>query len=168
MRKKHLTLWSIIMSIIFIASYTGMAYGEENPEGMMKKMMEAGKKNFLSSLERGEELYSDSSLGTNGLSCNSCHPRGGTAGGSVEMKHKGMIMKPKIPSLKGAAANFPAPRGPEQKVVTLKGMNNLCIKAFLIGEPLDENSQKASDLANHVSSFSIKAPLTPNGMMKYE
>ncbi len=168
MSKKNLITGSMIVMILFAGLYTGAVFGEEDQEEMMKKMIQMGKKNFQSSLENGEELYSDSSLGMTGLSCNSCHPRGGTAGGSVEMEHKGMIMKPRVPSLKGAAAHFPAPRGPEKKVVTLKGMNNLCIKAFLKGEPLDENSQKANDLANYVSSFSVEVPLTPDGKMIYE
>ncbi len=158
----------IVLCMLLFAGLNSSATAEDKPGDMMQKMMKMGKANFESSLENGEELYSDSSLGVTGLSCNSCHPRGGTAGGKAEMEYKGMIMRPKIPSLKGAAAHFPAPRGPERKVVSLKGMNNLCIKAFLKGKPMDENSQNATDLANFVSLFSTNVPLTPDGKMKYK
>lgn len=168
MDMKLLTFFVILSVILFLAPYKGSVFGEGSQEEMMKKMMETGRENFQQSLDNGKELYEDSSLGTTGLSCKSCHPKGETAGGRVEMEFKGKIMKPMIPSLKGAAAHFPAPRGPEQKVVTLKGMNNMCIKAFLKGKPLDENSQKANDLANYVSTFSVNVPLAPNGKMIYE
>ena len=163
--RKYFLLFVMAMILLSTGYMGSKAFGEEN---MMQKMMEMGKKNFQQSLDNGKELYEDSSLGTTGLTCKSCHPKGGTAGGRVEMTYKGKVMKPMIPILKGAAAHFPAPRGPERKVVTLKGMNNLCIKAFLKGNPLDENNNKANDLANYVSTFSVNVPLTPNGRMIYE
>jgi len=167
--KNRFTILTVVTFVMIAFVFNGSsAYGEDKAGDMMQKMMEMGNNNYAKSLEHGEELYSDASLGKTGLSCGSCHPRGGTAGGRAEMEYKGMIMKPKIPTLKGAAANFPAPRGPERKVVSLKGMNNLCIKAFLKGKPLDENSQKATDLASFVSTFSKDAPLTPHGNMKYK
>ena len=165
---KQRTIILIMSCLMLSAGLYSSAIAEDKPNEMMQKMMKMGKANFEKSLENGEELYGDSSLGTTGLTCTSCHPRGGTAGGRAEMEHKGMIMRPKIPTLKEAAASFPAPRGPEQKVVSLKGMNNLCIKSFLKGKPLDENSQDATDLANYVSTFGKNAPLTPNGKMKYK
>ncbi len=94
----------------------------EKVEAMMKMMMTMPPDNVAASIERGKKLYNNSSLGNNktGLSCNSCHPNGGTIGGTSEMEWKGMTMSPKIPTLKGAAAHFPAPRGPMKAVVTLK------------------------------------------------
>ncbi|MCK4550277.1 MAG: hypothetical protein KAU49_08895, partial [Candidatus Krumholzibacteria bacterium] len=32
---------------------------------------------------RGKELFADESLGTNGMSCNSCHAEGGTKAGKM-------------------------------------------------------------------------------------
>lgn len=39
-------------------------------------------------LRLGKALYNDTSLGTNGQSCNSCHPGGGTTGGEAHVAKK--------------------------------------------------------------------------------
>lgn len=104
------------------------------------------------SVKRGEKMYTDTKLGNNttGLTCNACHPNGNTTGGSVSV----MGMRMKIPTLKGAAAHFPAVKGPKKMVITLDMMNNMCITTFLKGKALDLGSQGAVDLAAYVTSFS--------------
>ncbi|MEE8448791.1 MAG: hypothetical protein V3S39_04085, partial [Thermodesulfobacteriota bacterium] len=93
------------------------------------------------SVKRGKKLFTDTKLGNNstGLNCNACHPNGNTTGGSVSA----MGMKMKVPSLKGAAAHFPAVKGPKKMVITLDMMNNMCIMTFLKGKPLNLGSQQA-------------------------
>ena len=166
MKAKRIALSLLVVAIAMAGCSTYASGGKavmggpylppEKVEAMMKMMMTMPPDNVAASIERGKKLYNNSSLGNNktGLSCNSCHPNGGTIGGTSEMEWKGMTMSPKIPTLKGAAAHFPAPRGPMKAVVTLKGMNNMCIMAFLKGAPLDENSQHSTDLATYVTSFS--------------
>ena len=104
------------------------------------------------SIQRGQKMFTDTKLGENttGLSCNACHPNGNTTGGSVSV----MDMKVKIPTLKGAAAHFPAVKGPKKMVITLDMMNNMCITTFLKGKTLDLGNQGAVDLAAYVTSFS--------------
>ena len=104
------------------------------------------------SVKRGQKLFTDTKLGNNstGLNCNACHPNGNTTGGSVSA----MGMKMKVPSLKGAAAHFPAVKGPKKMVITLDMMNNMCIMTFLKGKPLNLGSQQAVDLAAYVTTFS--------------
>lgn len=139
---------------------------EEKVEMMKKMMMEMKPDTLEDSVERGKKLFNDTTLGKNksGQSCNKCHSDGGTVGGASEMEWKGMKMKVAIPTLKGAAAHFPAVRGPMKKVVTLGGMSNMCIMTFLKGLPLDLNSQESIDLESYVASFSKGTRLEPGAM----
>ena len=145
----------------------GSPYIPEEKVMMMKKMMMSMEPQTLEdSMARGKKLFNDTTLGMNksGQSCASCHSDGGTVGGASEMTWKGMKMKVAIPTLKGAAAHFPKPMGPMKKVVSLAGMNNMCIMTFLKGMPLDLNSQEAIDLTAHVTSFSKRHRIDPGGM----
>lgn len=139
---------------------------EDKVMAMKQMMMEMKPDTLEASVERGKKLYNDTTLGKNksGQSCNKCHSDGGTVGGASEMEWKGMKMKVAIPTLKGAAAHFPAVRGPMKKVVTLAGMGNMCIMTFLKGLPLDLNSQESIDLEAYVASFSKGTRLEPGAM----
>jgi len=108
------------------------------------------------SVRAGKKMFNDTKLGhnTSGQSCATCHSGGGTVGGSAPMKWKGMEMQVAIPTLKGAAAHFPAVRGPMKVVTDLMGMNNMCIMTFLKGKPLNKNSHQAIDLESYVASLS--------------
>jgi cytochrome c len=133
----------------------------------MKQMMMTMEPDTLpASEERGKKLFNDTTLGMgkSGQSCASCHSEGGTVGGASEMEWKGMKMKVAIPTLKGAAAHFPKPMGPMKAVVTVAGMDNMCIMTFLKGMPLDLNSQAATDLEAYVTSFSVGRRLEPGAM----
>lgn len=104
----------------------------------------------------GKELYNDADLGKKGLSCNSCHPGGGTTGGEAEIKKKmghGPYKLP-IPSLIGAAAHFPKFKIPNNEVISLAHMDNNCIRMFMGGKRLPLNSPESFYLAAYVSSFS--------------
>ena len=116
---------------------------------MMKKQQEG--------IDHGKALYSDSSLGTNARSCNTCHPGGGTNDGEAEIPmalSNGMKPALPIPSLIGAAATFPKYKVPNDAVITLANMNNNCIGMFMMGTPLDLNGQDAKDLAGYVATLS--------------
>lgn len=129
---------------------------QEKVEAMKKMMMEMTPDTLEASVKRGEQLFSDTTLGKNstGTSCYTCHPKGGSTGGAAEMEWKGQTMKVAIPTLAGAAASFPKPIGPMKVVNTVGGQNNMCIMTFLKGTPLDLNSQEAVDLEAYVYSLS--------------
>ena len=142
-------------------------YLPEDKVMAMKQMMMTMQPDTLeASTERGKKLFNDTTLGMNksGQSCASCHSEGGTVGGASEMEWKGMKMKVAIPTLKGAAPHFPKPMGPMKAVVTLGGMNNMCIMTFLKGMPLDLNSQAATDLTAYITTFSEGRRLEPGAM----
>ncbi len=127
-------------------------------EGMMNMPPDT----MEASLERGKKLYHDPTLGNGnaGQSCASCHEGGGSIGGAATtevIKPGGFVFRPKlsIPTLKGAAVSFPKPRGPRRGfMVSLSGMNSMCIAAFNKGQWLDANSQPAVDLQTYVAAFS--------------
>jgi hypothetical protein len=74
-----------------------------------------------------------------------------------------MTMHPKIPTLQGAAGHFSAHRGPMKAIVDLKGMNNLCLMAFMKGLPFDANTQHSTDLVTYVTSLSKGSNIFPGG-----
>jgi len=109
------------------------------------------------SIDHGKALFASASLGTNGFSCATCHPGGGTTNGKVPMGN----MQMGIPSLKGAAATFPKFKPGNNAVITLPDMNNNCIVMFEKGKPLLLDSKEARDLAAYVSTLSNNAPFMP-------
>jgi hypothetical protein len=117
------------------------------------------------SVRAGKKMFNDTKLGhnTTGQSCATCHSGGGSVGGTAEMKWKGMAMQVAIPTLKGAAAHFPAVRGPMKVVTDLMGMNNMCLMTFLKGKPLNKNSHQAIDLESYVASLSKGKRYDPGG-----
>lgn len=176
MNVKQSFVWTVLLvamgAVLGVGVYLAAAQMEEpyipkDKVMAMKQMMMGMKPDTLeASIERGEKLFNDKTLGMNttGQSCATCHKDGGTVGGASAMEWKGMKMKVAIPTLKGAAAHFPKPMGPMKMVVTLGGMNNLCIMTFLKGMPLDQNSQAATDLVAYVTSFSASRRLQPGTM----
>ncbi len=130
---------------------------------MKKMMMNMEPETLEAAIERGENLFNDKTLGDNTTrkSCASCHKDGGTVGGAADMEWKGKKMKVNIPTLKGAAAHFPAVRGPMKALVDLAGMNNMCIMTFLKGNPINKNSRQSVDLVAYVTSLSKGKKLEP-------
>lgn len=122
---------------------------EDRPKYMMRLQEQ--------SIAHGKELFNDAKLSTVNRSCNTCHPSGGTTNGEAEIPmplKNGMIPKLPIPTLIGAAAQFPKYKVPNDAVIQLGEMNNNCIRMFMMGKPLDLNSKEARDLAAYVSTLS--------------
>ena len=115
----------------------------------------------------GKELFHDTNLGSNGSSCNSCHPSGATTGGEAEIQKKmghGPYVLP-IPSLIGASARFPKFKVPNHNVITLAQMNNNCIRMFLKGKRLPLDSPESFNLSAYVSSLSDGDEVQVGGSM---
>ncbi len=134
-------------------------------EAMMKHVMMKQQE----TLALGEELYNDPALAgaTRGLSCNSCHPSGGTTGGEAEipamMGYPGW--KIPIPSLTNAAATFPKFKVPNASVISLAQMNNNCLRMFVGGQyRLPLNGDKSHALNMYVHSLSEGNEVAPGKM----
>lgn len=139
------------------------------PQAMMSKQS--------ASVTHGKELFNSTRLSTNGRSCASCHPGGGTTGGTVttpmNSELTGKPYEMPVASLIGAAATFPKFKVPSDTVITLAEMGNNCIMMFMAAKPLPLHSQESRDLAGYVTSLSNgeevevgKVPEMMKGMMK--
>lgn len=102
-------------------------------------------------INRGKTIFMNAKLGKSGMSCNNCHIAGGTTGG------KAMGMD--IPTLKGAAAEFPKYKAPAKRVITLLQMNNMCLTMMVKGNALKLGSDDAVALAAYVTSLSNGIPV---------
>jgi len=137
-------------------------------DAMMKKLPAAMMEKQMGSAERGKKLFNSTKLSSNGQTCNSCHPGGGTTGGMVQTPMKSELTgKPydlPVPSLVGAAATFPKFKVPNDRVVALREMNSNCTMMFLGAKPLPVDSQEAIDLAVYVTSLSKGEEVDPGKM----
>jgi len=111
------------------------------------------------SIAHGKTLFeSQSALGVNGQACASCHPGGGTTGGTAATPMPSEVTgKPyqlPIPSLIGAAAAFPKYKVPNDAVITVGDMANNCIQMFMMAKPLDPKSSEFKDLSAYLTSLS--------------
>jgi thiosulfate dehydrogenase len=137
-------------------------------EAMMQTLPQSMMSKQKGSVEHGKELFNSTALSTNGQSCSSCHPGGGTAGGTVQTPMKSeMTGKPydlPVPSLVGAAATFPKFKVPNDRVITLPEMSNNCIMMFMAAQPLPLDSQESVDLTAYLTSLSKDEKLEPGKM----
>ncbi|MCH7818724.1 MAG: hypothetical protein IIB40_04110 [Candidatus Marinimicrobia bacterium] len=141
----------------------------ENMDKMMAKSA-SEKRSYVKSkqsaaLATGEKLFNDplTGEGTNGLSCNSCHPSGTSTGGEAQIPMR--EYKIPIPSLVGASSSFPKYKIPNDAVITLQQMNNNCMRMFMSGKGLDLNTPEAWSLETYVASLSNGETVQVGGMM---
>lgn len=102
-------------------------------------------------IDRGRTLFNDPKLGKTNMSCNSCHPGGGT--------NRSKVMDMDVPEIKGAAATFPKFKASAKRVITLQQMNNMCIEMIMKGKPLPLDSDDSIALTAYVTSLSNGIPI---------
>ena len=134
------TKWGIFLTLSVLTAL-GITSGVTTPTQYQAAMS-------LRQAERdGQALFHSTQLGTNGLSCDSCH----VDGGRFSHRLKGQ----RIPSLVKAKAMFPA-INPSGNVTTLGAQINQCIIHNLHGNRLSLTSRKLGlfDLyLRHLSRF---------------
>ncbi len=91
-------------------------------------------------VEKGKKLFNDPKLGTNGKTCNSCHPGGQGLEGSGKKKEFKL-------------------GGKTQK--SLEEAINACIVMSLKGKALDPKSQEMQELVAYIKSLSEKKTSAP-------
>jgi thiosulfate dehydrogenase len=96
------------------------------------------------SVALGKALFSDTTLGTSGMSCNSCHMEGGTMGGEM----KGMT----VSAFDNLGAKYPKYFMMGKRVMTLDQVVIFCIVNPLKGKPPAWDDQKLTDLTAYVAS----------------
>ena len=88
---------------------------------------------YSGDVKKGEAIFNDSSLGTNGKSCNSCHPDG-----------KGIEASKKTFKILGT------------KQESIEGAVNFCIEMALSGKALEKDSEKMNDLVSYLNTVKGK------------
>ncbi len=99
-------------------------------------------KNYKKVVARGARLWNDTSLGTAGVSCASCHPNGALLNSKPYPKHVKMT----------------------EDIVTLDQMINFCMMNPMKAKPLAWNSQKLTALAAYVMKQSRAKGMNPCSM----
>lgn len=131
---------ALIMMILFLGLIVyACAQKEEENEKAVDPAEELAK-----SVANGKMLFSDTTLGTSGMTCNSCHMEGGTEEG----KMGDMV----VPAWDNLAAKYPKYFGMAKRVMTLDQVNNWCIVNPLKGKPLAWDDQRLTDLTAYVAS----------------
>ena len=133
---------ALIMMVLFLALIVyACAQKEEKPE--MAKAADPVAE-LAKSVENGKKLFSDTTLGTSGMTCNSCHMEGGTKAGKMgEMA---------VPAWDNLAPQYPKYFMMAKRVMTLDQVVNWCIKEPLKGKPLAWDDQKLTDLTAYCAS----------------
>jgi thiosulfate dehydrogenase len=108
-------------------------------------------------IQKGARLFASSALGTNGMSCMTCHRAGGRTEGRLPNGKQ-------IPSLVGTAATFPHYNQRSGHVVTLDMQLEHCVQAGLGGKPLAYDSPKMVALLSYVTSLSQGKPIHLQGL----
>lgn len=137
-------------------------------EAMMKVLPMAMKDKQQAFAKWGGELFNSTELSTNGQSCASCHPGGGTTGGTVKTPMASELTgKPyelPVPSLVGAAATFPKFKVPNDRVVSVQEMANNCIMMFMAAQPLPLQSPESRALGSYLTTLSAGEAVEPGKM----
>jgi len=106
---------------------------------------------LAASVARGMALFNDPGLGTNGMTCNSCHMAGGAVdGGMGEMK---------IRAFDHLSSQFPKYWRMSGRVMTLDQAVNFCVVNPLKGTALAWDSQELTDLVAYCASVEPAAPV---------
>lgn len=101
------------------------------------------------SIENGKKLFNDASLGTNGMSCNTCHLNGGATEG-MKMGGKALKVFDKL------GCEYPKYFAGAKKVMTLDQVNDWCIVVPMKGTALAWDDQRLTDLTAYVASVKAK------------
>lgn len=107
---------------------------------------------------KGAHLFAAATFGGNGRTCESCHQDGGKAPGQLGNR--------KLPSLLNAAAIYPRFSPGADRVVTLEGQVQQCIKGGLAGTPPELGSADLVSITAYLGSIAKGQPMEIGGSPK--
>jgi len=124
--------WLVIAGAVFAAA---PASADEFTEEELEKW----KEQFMSVVEKGEKLFHNPQLGTNGVSCDMCHPDAANTHPETYPKFQKQI----------------------GEVAALRDMINWCIENPLKGDPLPADSAQMDRLEAYITWERRGVPLAP-------
>jgi cytochrome c len=132
---------TVVILIVLLVALIVYAFAQKEEE-MAKPADPAAE--LAKSVANGKMLFSDTTLGTSGMTCNSCHMEGGTKAGKMgEMA---------IPAWDNLAPKYPMYFGLAKRVMTLEQVVQFCITNPLEGKALAWDDQKLTDLTAYCAS----------------
>lgn len=131
---------AVLILIVLFFGLVVFAYAQQE----MKKMDTDPTKALAESVENGKKLFNDKTLGTSGMTCNSCHMEGGTKDGKMGDKS--------VPAFDNLAAKYPKFFMMAKRVMTLDQVVNWCIVNPMQGKALAWDDQKLTDLTAYCAS----------------
>jgi thiosulfate dehydrogenase len=131
---------TLVLVVLFFVLFVYTYAQKEEP----KKMEADPAAELAKSIANGKKLFGDTSLGTSGLTCNSCHAEGGT----MEGKMGDQI----IPAWDNLAPKYPKYFKMAQRVYTLDQVVQFCIVNPLKGKAIAWDDQKLTDLTAYCAS----------------
>ena len=137
-------------ALIIIVLFLGLviiAYAQKEEPKKMAAADPAAE--LVKSVANGKKLFNDTTLGTSGLTCNSCHMEGGTK--------EGKMGETVIPAWDNLAMKYPKYFMMAKRVMTLDQVVQFCIVNPLKGKALAWDDQKLTDLTAYCASVK-KAP----------
>jgi cytochrome c len=140
-------LVALFLAALFLTC-VALVYADDEEKKMEMEMADPAAE-LAKSVKNGKALFGDESLGTNGMTCNSCHMEGGTKDG----KMGDMV----IPAFDKVGKKYPMYFKMAKKVMTLSQVNNWCITMPMKGKALSWDDQKLADLTAYVASVNMKA-----------
>ena len=142
-----------LAAVLLVAFAVALAFAQEKQEKEMKMEKKDPAAELKASVKRGEALFNDAELGTTGLTCGSCHMKGGTVDGKMgDMTMKAFdVLNTKYP-------RYVSMMGQIDKVITLDQMVNFCVVNPLKGEALAADDQRLADLVAYCSSVRPAPP----------
>jgi len=132
---------TVLIMIVLFFGLIVYAFAQKE-EGEKSEIDPAAK--LAKSIENGKKLFNDKSLGTSGMTCNSCHMEGGTKEG----KMGDMV----VPAWDNLAAKYPKYFMMAKRVMTLDQVVQFCVVNPLKGKALAWDDQKLTDLTAYVAS----------------
>jgi len=129
--------------IVIVSLLAFFAYASAQKEEA-KKMAADPAAELAKSVANGKKLFTDTSLGTSGLTCNSCHAEGGTK--------EGKMGETVVPAWDNLAPQYPKYFKMAERVYTLDQVVQFCIVNPLKGKALAWDAQKLTDLTAYCAS----------------
>ena len=129
-----------LILVVLILAFFVYAYGQKEAQKMGANPADL----LAKSIDNGHKLFDDTTLGTSGLTCNSCHWEGGTK--------EGKFNETVIPAWDDLAPKYPRYFKMADRVYTLEQVVQFCIVNPLKGKPLEWDDQKLTDLTAYCAS----------------
>jgi cytochrome c len=131
---------TVLMIVVLFLALVVFAFAQKEEA---KKMADPAAA-LAKSVANGKKLFNDKTLGTNEMTCNSCHMEGGTKDG----KMGDMV----VPAWDNLAPKYPKYFKMADRVYTLDQVVQFCIVNPLKGKALAWDDQKLTDLTAYCAS----------------